>query len=314
MENEIIEVQTSAISEISRAEIDMQIATAKKYPRSIQKFRQDALSMATSDIETASSCFYKLKRSGKMGTSIIEGPSVRLAEICASAWGNVRYGARIVEDNGKEVIAQGVCHDLEKNVSTTIEVSRRITNKDGKRYSDDMVQVTKNAACSIALRNAIYKTIPFTYAKQIYEQAKLAAIGDVKTIGERRQSMVKAFSQISVSVEQLLDLVEKKSLEDVGIAEIETLIGVFNAIKEGDSTIDEQFGNKKQTIEDPFQNELASDTHINTIKKIVKDINSDVPIIDAFLVDFGVNKLEEITKKQAEELIAHLSKRLDGKK
>jgi len=124
---QIIEASPTVIAEITRAETDIQIMTAKKYPRNIKKFRQDAMSMATQDAETAASCFYKLKRGHGEDTKIIEGPSVRLAEIVANAWGNMRYGARIVNEGEKEVTAQGVAHDLEKNVASTIEVARRIT-------------------------------------------------------------------------------------------------------------------------------------------------------------------------------------------
>lgn len=226
---------------ITRAEIDMQVATAKQYPRSLEKFRQEALSMACADREIAASCFYKLKRGRGADAKVIEGPSVRLAEIVANAWGNLRFGARTVDEGAKDVIAQGVAHDLEKNVCNTIEVSRRITTSDGKRYSDDMIGVTKNAACSIALRNAIFKTVPFTYVKSIYLKCKEVAVGNAKTLIERRGEMLDTFSKMSVTKEQILAFTEKPSLEDIGLSEIEDLIGVYNAIRDGDTTIDEQF-------------------------------------------------------------------------
>src|SRR4051812_48501652 len=74
----------------TRAEVDIQISTAKRYPRSIRNFKQQALEMATFDEETAEGCFYSLPRGGKP----IEGPSARLAEIVLSAWGNVRADAK----------------------------------------------------------------------------------------------------------------------------------------------------------------------------------------------------------------------------
>lgn len=250
LQNELLVVaenEISPLTQITKAELDIQISTAKHYPRSIQSFRQDAMSMATIDTGTAASCFYKLKRKDKDGGStFIEGPSVRLAEIIASAWGNIRFGARIIAEDERFVIAQGVAHDLEKNVSNTIEVSRRITNKNNIRYSDDMISVTKNAACSIALRNAIFKTIPFTYANQVYEQAKKVAIGSAKTLTERKKSMLDLFSKMGVTVQEITDFLELKNIEDIGLKEVETMIGVFTAIKDGDTTIDEQFGRKKK--------------------------------------------------------------------
>src|SRR5678816_4803120 len=97
--------------------------------------------------------FYSLPRGGRN----IVGPSVRFAEVVASSWGNIRSGARIIDIDDKFITAQGQCFDLEKNICVQVEVKRRITKKDGKRYDDDMIGVTGNAACSISLRNAVFK-------------------------------------------------------------------------------------------------------------------------------------------------------------
>src|SRR6185436_14130544 len=74
----------SVLETQTRGEIDMQISTAKKWPRSIKKFKETAAEMATLDEDTAAACIYALPRDGKT----IEGPSARLAEIILSAWGN----------------------------------------------------------------------------------------------------------------------------------------------------------------------------------------------------------------------------------
>ncbi len=235
-------MEMTPLENIARAENDIAITTAKNFPRSISKFRQDAMTMATIDAEVAASCFYKLSRGGK----IIEGPSVRLAEIVASAWGNFNFGARIIEEGERYVVAQGIAHDLERNVRTTVEVRRRITNKEGVRFNDDMIAMTCNAASSIALRNAVFKAVPFTYVKIIFEQTKKVAIGDVKTISMRRQTMVESFAKMGVNTEMILSHVERVAIEDIGLTEIETLFGVFTAIKDGETTIEEQFGEPVQ--------------------------------------------------------------------
>jgi hypothetical protein len=160
-------VQPTALESIERANVDMQISTAKKYPRSLALVKGRMMDLATLDQETAESCFYKLNRQGKS----IEGPSIRLAEIAASSFGNIRYGARVISNDGKKITAQGFSHDLETNVYCAVEISRRITNRDGMTYSEDMQVVTGNAACAIALRNAMFKVVPFALVKPIYEAA-----------------------------------------------------------------------------------------------------------------------------------------------
>jgi hypothetical protein len=172
-------VDRSALEVISRSEIDVQIATAHRFPRSVHEFRALAETMATLDETTAASCYYRLKRKNADGTiTNIEGESVRFAEICASAFGNLRFGARIVSVDDQSVTAQGYAHDLERNNAVCVEVRRPIVTKTGRRYSEDMVNITANAACAIAYRNALMKVIPKTLTGPVFAAANKAAVGE----------------------------------------------------------------------------------------------------------------------------------------
>lgn len=235
--HEPIAIPATAVESITRAEIDTQIATARRYRRSLTLFAQTALRMATLDPETAASCFYMLPRGGKK----IEGPSVRLAEICASAWGNLRYGARTVADSGTSLTAQGFAHDLETNVAMTIEVQRGVVDRNNRRYSEDMVNVTANAACSIARRNAIFGVIPRAYVDTIYKQAKKVAVGDEKTLTTRRDQALAHFASLDVPKERVLARLGKPGVADIDLADLELLTGLKTAIKDGDTTVDEAF-------------------------------------------------------------------------
>lgn len=231
-------ISVGALEALNRSEIDVQIATAKRYPRSVARAKAEAETMATSDIETAASCFYKIPRGGKM----IEGPSVRLAEIFASAWGNIRFGARVVGEDQKFVTAQGVCHDLEKNVATTIDITRRITDSHGRKYNDDMIGVTKNAASSIAVRQAILKVIPRTYINAIYLKCKKVAVGDAKTLVARRDEQIAYFTgKMGVPLERILNVVNRSKVEDITLDDMETLLGLGTSVKDGDLKLDEAF-------------------------------------------------------------------------
>lgn len=229
--------QTAIVNRMDRAEVDVQITTAKRYPRNIKQFKLDALALATLDEETAAGCFYAMPRDGKN----IEGPSARLAEIVVSAWGNIRADARVVEVGEKEVTAEGLCWDLEKNVAVRVQVRRRITKKSGQRFSDDMIVVTGNAACSIALRNAVFKVIPMAMTKSIYEAARQVAIGDAKTLVSKRTDMLAYFAKMGVPAEKVCAAVSKPGVDDIGLDDLATLKGLATAIKDGDTTIDEAF-------------------------------------------------------------------------
>lgn len=227
---------------LNTSEIEHQIATARRFPRSVKRFRDEALAMVTLTESVAESCIYALPRDGK----VIEGPSARFAEVVASAWGNCRAGARVVDDRGEFVTAQGVFHDLERNVAITYEVQRRITNKQGKRFGADMIGVTANAACSIALRNAILKGVPKAFWSDMYDSARATAMGTVKTLANRRADAVKTFQGYGVSVEQVCAKLGVEGIDDVGLEELVILRGLLTAIKEGDTTPEDAFGTQAQ--------------------------------------------------------------------
>ena len=112
-------IQPSAIESIERAQIDIQIATARRFPRVLSQVKARMLSFATLDEETAQSCFYTLPaRKGGDGKPL-QGPSVRLAEIALASYQHVKAGSRIIGDDGKFITAQAVVHDLENNVSVS---------------------------------------------------------------------------------------------------------------------------------------------------------------------------------------------------
>ena len=170
MEEQHIEVMqvnsAESLAALTRSEIDVQIATAKQYPRNLARVLGNIETLATMDEEIAGSCFYTLRRQGK----VIEGASVRMAEIIASSWGNLRVQARIIGNDGKMITAQGVCHDLESNYAVSAEVKRRITDKNGHTFSEDMQVVTGNAACAIAMRNALFKVVPAALVKKVIDK------------------------------------------------------------------------------------------------------------------------------------------------
>lgn len=227
-----LDADSSMVAMLNKSEIDQQIATAHRFPRTIKGFRSEVLQLATLNEEVAEECSYALPRDGKT----ITGPSARFAEILASAYGNCRAGARVVDERGDHVVAQGAFIDLQKNVAITYEVQRRIVDKRGNRYSPDMIGVTANAACSIALRNAILKGVPKALWADLWDQARKVAVGDQTTLANKRAKLIARFAHYGVSEAQVLAKLGRPSLEDVTLADIEILFGYGTALKEGDTT------------------------------------------------------------------------------
>ena len=250
MENSELQIEVipseAALSLITKAEIDMQISTAKAFPRSIKMFMDKALSIATVSDSVAASCSYALPRGGKA----LEGPSVRLAEIVCSSYGNIRSGARVISNDGKTITAQGVCHDLETNNSVTVEVKRSILDKYGKPFKEDMQVVTGNAACAIAYRNAVFKVIPSALISDIYDKTKEVARGTAETLPQRRDKAVKYFKDQGITEQQICDILQIKRIEDIDLDKLQTLRGMVTLIKNGESTLQELFEKANTTIDD----------------------------------------------------------------
>ncbi len=232
--------QVSLAIGLSKAEIDQQITTAKTYPRSVNRAVQSILSLVTIDEDAAEEATYALPRGGKP----ITGPSIRMAEIVAGQWGNCRVGARVVHIDRAEkyVEAEGVFHDLETNTATTARVRRRISDKNGRLFSDDMIIVTGNAACAIAKRNAILGGVPKAVWRKAYDAAIDVVKGDQKTLAERRAAVFKAFAAFGVKPEQLFAALGIAGEDDITLEHIPTLTGMRAALKSGEETVETMFG------------------------------------------------------------------------
>jgi len=269
-----VHADLGALHAMARADIDQQIATAHAYPRSIQKFIGEASDMATVNEEIAAGCIYALPRDGKT----IEGPSARLAEIAAYAWGNCRVGARVIGEDQEFVIAEGVFHDLQKNVAIRFEVKRRITDRNGRKFKPDMVAVTGNAAASIALRNAVFKGIPKAYWNEAYNAARKVVVGDSKTLANRRADAIAYLQKFGATEAQVLAKLGRTGVQDITGEDLVTLRGLVTALKDGDTTVEETFGESpggKPTrpvyTEDEFKKKLEEWRPLVTGKKKTPD-------------------------------------------
>lgn len=236
---EITKIESaSSLEALNRSEIDIQIATAQRYPRVVGDCLQRIVDLGTSSPKAAEECFYSLRRENKE----IEGPSVRLAEIVAASWKNLRVASQIIANDGKFITARGVCHDLETNVAVACEVKRRITDKYGKTYNDDMQVVTGNAAGAIAFRNAVFKVVP----KAVIGEAIAAIKGKLtesvaKDFDSAKAKMFTYFAKMGVTKEMIYNYFEIKDESEVTpdiVAELRTTATSF---KEGQATAEELF-------------------------------------------------------------------------
>jgi len=235
-----------------RADLDVQISTAKAYPRSLKAFREEAISTVSLSQEVAESCTYALPR----GKDTIEGPSVRFSEIIFAAYGNIRVGGRVVLNDGRWVTSQGICHDLQKNTSKTIEVKRSVMQNEYKwdevkrksvrtgrlvPMNEDLQTLAGNACTSIATRNAILTVIPKAHWSEIWEIAKRVALGNQETLVDRRDKALKYFADKGVSTERVCQTLGVLGTEDIDLEKLGLLTKFKTALKNNEATVEAIF-------------------------------------------------------------------------
>ena len=170
-----------------------------------------------------------------------EGLSIRTAESLANRWTNSAFGCDIVSEDPEGVILAAVFVDYQENTRHVIQkkVSRYYKSKAGAkvmhspdRFSDVVIPANQ----SKILREVILRSLP-AGLKQEYEDKARAILGsgDAK---KRTTKLVAGFMRLGVSKSKLEELAGKK-VEDLTPEEITELIGVGNAIRDGETTADQ---------------------------------------------------------------------------
>lgn len=255
-DTEIVALNTNTAL-VARAEIDTLVATSKQYPRDVAKVRKDAMDLALADDETAEAMFYTLPpRKTKDGSKPepMRGPSVRLAEVLAYSWGNLRVESDIESIEEKYITAVASVYDAERNAGFRMRIKKSIWGKYG-RYSEDMITQTCRGAMSLAFREAVFKAIPRAYVNQIYEAAMKMALGDEKGLATKRAAAIVWFKKAGIDEAKLLQHLDLATIEDIKMPHLVQLRGYINAVKEGEKTLDAIFMPESQT---PSSEELTS--------------------------------------------------------
>ncbi|MGX9145885.1 hypothetical protein [Mesorhizobium sp. 128a] len=231
------------------AELNQDAITARAFPRSVATVMRNITELVMLDEQTAKECVYAVPRDGKT----IRGPSIRLAEIIASQWGNCHCASRVVHVDKieKYVESEGIFHDLETGLKRTARTRKNISKRDGGLYSQDMIMTAGNAAASIGMREAILKGVPKAVWRQAFEHAENVIRGDVTTLVERREEAMKALAGIGVAPERVFAAVGVAGIEEIGLEELADLFAMYQGVKSKETDVDEVFPAVKKTGEQP---------------------------------------------------------------
>jgi hypothetical protein len=233
-------IAPSSLEAIQRAEVDVAISTAKKFPRDVAAAIKTVKELALRNPKVAARCNYAVPKGGKTRV----GPSVHFAKMVMYAWGNCTAISRVIGADRENVHIQGVFHDLEKNARIGIEMDWQVQAP--KDRSDQMwkyqIDNAKRAGASVALRNAIIAGTPWVLFEDVAEEAKLVAVGEGKSFIDSRNNAVSVCKEMGITQAMIYKALNVGGLESITTDDLIWLHAVLQNIRDQTSTIEEVFG------------------------------------------------------------------------
>lgn len=221
-----VQQQAVVAIESNRAaqEVQSALLIAKKFPRD-ETAAYNRIMTSCKRISLANQAIYNLPISGKNQS----GPSIRLAEVLAQAWGNLKFGFHEYGREDGKSSCKAYCHDLETNTNSEIdfEVEHYIEigkkeNK-SKKWISDPAEIDRLVANrgSKKLRQCILKVIPPDIVEDAMNQCKdTIKKGDGSPISDRARKMVVAFGVLGVTQ----DMIEKRLGHAVDLIDADELV------------------------------------------------------------------------------------------
>lgn len=242
--------QGTVAIEASRAIAEAQgkLVIAKRFPRDEVASYARAME-ACQRPAMASKAFYSFPRGGQT----VEGPTIRFAEELARCWGNIDYGIKeLSQDDGKSEM-QAYAWDLETNAQSVQNFTNPHQREQGKKMvtltsQRDIYENNANMATR-RLRSRILAILPAWFVEDAINECKktLAGQNDSPLI-DRVKKMVVQFAKMGVSQEMLENRLKRK-IDTMTSEDFVEYVGIYNAIKGGESKIADWFESEKQANE-----------------------------------------------------------------
>jgi len=227
-------------AERAMREVQATVAIAKRFPRDEKECTVRILK-ACQRPSLAEQAMYVYPR----GNTEVEGPSIRLAEAIAQAWGNMKFGFRELSREAEASVAEAFAWDMETNTwSTKVFTVPHVRDTRQGSYrvtaSRDVYEVVANQAAR-RLRNCILELVPGDVVEQAVDQCKKTQLRMLESAPEEKlKRLVASFAEIGVdqaAIERRL----RHKLEATKVGEIFELHKVYKSIQDGFQTAEEAF-------------------------------------------------------------------------
>lgn len=242
------------------SEIKGKMILARQFPRVPDMSMSRALSECARP-ELAAQAQYEFPR----GDSVVRGPSIRLVEVLARAWGNLDFGVDEIEARDGSTTIKAYCWDLETNVSDekTFTVPHvRSTKKKTYALTDsrDIYEAVANQGAR-RKRACILAVLPQWYVDAAVEACnktlEAAMKKDGQSVEARVQKMVEKFSVYGITAEQIAAKAGKP-LDKLNAQDLIRLANLYSAINDGFVKPSAAFGQEDAAAEElPNEEEAA---------------------------------------------------------
>lgn len=242
--------QGTVAIEASRAIAEAQgkLVIAKRFPR--DEVQAYAKAMEACQRPTmAEKAFYSFPRGGQT----VEGPTIRFAEELARCWGNIDYGIKeLSQDEGKSEM-QAYAWDLETNAQSVQNFTNPHQREQGKKMvtltsQRDIYENNANMATR-RLRSRILAILPSWFVEDAIAECKKTIAGkNDLPLSDRVKKMVVQFAKFGVSQEQIERRLKRK-VDTMTADDFVEYLGIFNAIKQGESKVADWFEAEKVASE-----------------------------------------------------------------
>jgi len=234
------------------AEVQAAMVVAQKFPRD-ERAAYTRVMRSCQRPRLAEQSQYAFPRGGQTVT----GPTIRLAEALARAWGNLDFGIAEVERRDGESVMQAYCWDLESNVrSTRVFVVKHERQARGRvqRLTDprDVYEMTANQGAR-RVRACILAVIPGDVVEDALDacNATLRKRAKDVPIQDRARKMAAEFDRFGVTLSQLETRIGHR-LDSISEAELSGLRRIYAALRDGHSAPAEFFSPTPPKGEEPI--------------------------------------------------------------
>ena len=217
------------------AEIKGKMVLAKQFPRdpneSLQRIITECQNIKLAEVAT-----YSFPR----GDSEVKGPSIRLAEVIASHWGNFTCGVTELEQRTGESTVKAYAWDLETNYSdekvfTVPHV--RSTRKGNSQLTDprDIYELVANQGAR-RKRACIFSVIPAYLVETATEECQRVLEDSMNKEGLEavRVKMLSVFQALDENItREVMETKIGKPFDTFNSKDIVKLRNLYNAIKDG---------------------------------------------------------------------------------